>query len=318
MNTLKFLVIALFATAAQAWQPTKPVTVIFPNGPGAGNEISFRIVADQIERTTGAKFVSEYRPGADGNIAGNYFNSAPADGHTIMVPACQSNWVTPDIWYSKMVKYDAQNWEPVANVARSPLAFWANPQSPVNTPEDLVKLIKSKSRPVNIAIGGGGHRLAVEYLKAHLNVPNGDLIATPLYKGPAQALLDVMGGSAEFGVTPVAVGWPHVQSGKLKLIGIADTRVLPGLEKEPLMTRVVPNLSIHGCWNIVLPPGTPQEIQNWYHDRFVPVIRNRVSAEKFRENMMYITPEEHTPAGVRAAMHKLRNQWQPIARRITP
>ncbi len=310
--------LTLVPAMALAWQPTKPVTVIFPNGPGAGNEISFRIVAEQIERTSNVKFVSEYKPGADGNIAGNYFNSLLPDGHTIMVPACQSNWVTPDIWYSKMVKYDAQNWEPVANIARSPLAFWANPKSPINTPEDLVKLINSKSRPVNIAIGGGGHKLAVEYLTTYLSVPGGDRVETPMYKGPAQALLDVMGGSVEFGVTPVAVGYPHVQAGKLKLIGIADTRVLPGLEKYPLMTAVVPNLSIHGCWNIVLPPGTPQEIQSWYNKNFVPVIRNAQSAEKFKENMMYITVNEHSPEGVRASMHKLRQQWQPIAKKINP
>lgn len=318
MRVLKFLALALFASSALAWQPTKPVTVIFPNGPGAGNEISFRIAAEQIERATGVKFVAEYRPGADGNIAGNYFATAPNDGHTIMVPACQSNWVTPDVWYSKMVRYNAQNFEPVANIARSPLAFWANPQSPVNTPEELVKLIQEKKRPVNIAIGGGGHRLAVEYLKTHLAVTGGDLVETPMYKGPAQALMDVMGGSAEFGVTPVAVGWPHVQSGKLKLIGIADTRTLPGLEKYPLMTRVVPNLSIHGCWNLVLPPNAPGDVQAWYHNNFVPAIRSAESARKFSDNMMYTTPAEHSPQGVRAAMYRLRQQWQPIAKRITP
>lgn len=317
---MKKLLTTLFILPALAfaWQPSKPITVIFPNGPGAGNEISFRIVADQVEKSTNSKFVSEYRPGADGNIAGNYFNTASPDGHTVMVPACQSNWVTPDIWYSKTVKYDAQNWEPVANIARSPLAFWANPKSPVNTPEDLVRLIKNKSRPVNIAIGGGGHKLAVEYLTTHLAVNGGDLVETPMYKGPAQALMDVMGGSVEFGVTPVAVGWPHVQSGKLKLIGIADTRTLPGLEKYPLMTKVVPNLSIHGCWNLVLPPNTPAEIQTWYHNNFVPAIRSNQSAAKFQDNMMYTTAEEHTPAGVRAAMYRLRQQWQPIARKIKP
>jgi tripartite-type tricarboxylate transporter receptor subunit TctC len=208
--------------------------------------------------------------------------------------------------------------EPVANIARSPLAFWATPRSTVNTPEELVALIRSKSRPVNIAIGGGGHKLAVEYLTTHLSVPGGDLVETPMYKGPAQALLDVIGGAVEFGVTPVAVGWTHVQAGKLKLIGIADTRTLLGLEQYPLMTKVVPKLSIHGCWNLVLPPGTPPDIQKWYAEQFVPAIRSAEAGEKFRENMMYITPEEHSPAGVRASMAKLQQTWQPIARRIKP
>lgn len=317
----KFLTAFLLLTTAifaHAWTPTKPVTVIFPNGPGAGNEISFRIVADIVERQTGAKFVSEYRPGADGNIAINHFVTVPTDGHTISVPACQSNWVTPEIWYSKVVKYNPMDLEPIANIARSPLAFWAHPGSKVNTPEDLIREIKEKKRPINFAIGGGGHKLAVEYLADKLNVPGGDRIETAMYKGPAQALLDVMGGHVEFGVTPVAVGYPHMLAGKLKLIGIADTHPLAGLESASLMSRVAPGLSIHGCWNMVLPPNTPQEIQNWYHKHFVPAIRSTEAGAKFKENMMYITPTEHSPEGVRASMARLQQVWQPIARKIKP
>ena len=303
---------------AWAWQPSKTVTVIFPNGPGAGNEISFRIVADQVERQTGTKFVPEYRPGADGNLAINHFVTVPRDGHTISVPACQSNWVTPEIWYRNVIKYNPMDLEPVANIARSPLAFWAHPSSPINTPDELVAAIRRKDRAITFAIGGGGHKLAVEFLADRLAVPGGDRIETVMYKGPAQALLDVMGGHVEFGVTPVAVGWPHVQAGKLKLIGLADVRPLPGLESAPLMSRAAPGLSIHGCWNIVLPPGTPPEIQAWYQRHFVPAIRSQESAVKFRENLMYITPEEHSQAGVRAAMSRLQQTWQPIARRIDP
>ena len=318
MRTLKFLAVALFATSAVAWQPTKPVTVIFPNGPGAGNEISFRIVADIVEKSTGAKFVSEHRPGADGNIAINHFVTVPADGHTISVPACQSNWVTPEVWYPKVIKYNPMDLEPIANIARSPLAFWAHPSSKINTPEELVAAIRKKERPITVAIGGGGHKLAVEYLTTKLNVVGGDRVETAMYKGPALALLDVMGGHVEFGVTPVAVGYPHVVAGKLKLIGIADTKPLTGLESAPLMSRAAPGLSIHGCWNMVLPPNTPQPIQTWYHEQFVPAIRSAQAGAKFRENMMYITPEEHTPAGVRASMARLQQTWQPIARRIKP
>jgi tripartite-type tricarboxylate transporter receptor subunit TctC len=312
----KLFALLLIPTQVWAWQPTKPVTVIFPNGPGAGNEISFRIVASIVERQTGVSFVNEYKPGADGNIAMNYFATVPADGLTVSVPACQSNWVTADIWYANMVRYNAMEFEPVANIARSPLAFWANPASRVSTPRELVDAVRT--RPVAIAIGGGGHKLAVEYLMANLQLPNSGTVQTPMYKGPAQALTDVLGNHVEFGVTPVAVGWPHVQSGKLKLIGIANEHPLPGLERAPLMRDVAPGLFIHGCWNLVLPRGTSQDVQHWYHDQFVPAIRSTEAAAKFKENMMYITPSEHTPAGVRASMARLRQVWQPIAQRIKP
>lgn len=311
-------IILMMPILASAWQPTKPVTVIFPNGPGAGNEISFRIVADQIERTGTARFIQDYRPGADGNVAMNHFATVPADGHTIAVPACQSNWVTPEIWYSNMVRYNANDFEPVATIAKSPLAFWANPKSTVTTPKDLISEIREKKRPLVFAIGGGGHKLVVTYLTDKLAVPGGDLVETVMYKGPAQALVDVMGGHAEFGVTPVAVGWPFAQAGRLKLIGIANEHSLPGLESVPLMKNLIPGLYIHGCWNLVLPKGTPVDIQRWYADTFVPVIRNSESAEKFKANMMFTTANEHTPQGVRAAMLRLMQTWQPIARKIKP
>ena len=311
------LTILLLPSLALAWQPTRPVTVIFPNAPGAGNEISFRFVASIVEKKTKTTFASEYRPGADGNIAMNYFATVPADGYTIAVPACQSNWVTADIWYSNMLKYDAQSFEPVANIARSPLTFWANPKSNINTPKELADAIKNSPRPIAIAIGGGGHRLAVEYLTESLGVPSSRIEAI-MYKGPAQALVDVIGGHVEFGVTPVAVGWPHVQPGKLKLIGIANEYPLKGLEKAPLMKTVAPGLFIHGCWNIVLPKGTPADVQTWYHEQFVPAIRSSEAAEKFTENMMFITPAEHTPEGVRTSMAQLRKVWQPIAKKVKP
>jgi tripartite-type tricarboxylate transporter receptor subunit TctC len=312
-----FAALLLAPAIALAWQPTKPVTVIFPNGPGAGNEISFRIVADIVERKTGVLFKPEHRAGADGNIAINHLVTVPRDGHTIAVPACQSNWVTPEIWYPKMIRYNPMDLEPIANIARSPLAFWAHPASKINTPEEFVAAIR-KGQKLTVAIGGGGHKLAVEYLVDKVSVAGSDNLQTAMYKGPAQALLDVMGGHVEFGVTPVAVGYPHVQAGLLKFIGIADTRPLPGLEHIPLMSKAAPGLSIHGCWNMVLPPGTPPEIQAWYRDQFVPAIRSAEAAVKFRENMMYITPEEHSPQGVRASMARLQQTWQPIARRIDP
>jgi hypothetical protein len=125
MKRFLIALIACLSISAHAWQPTKPITVIFPNGPGAGNEISFKIVSDIVDRNTGAKFVADYKPGADGNLATNYFNTVANDGYTISVPACNSQWVTAEVWYPQMIKFNIFEFEPVANIARSPLAFWA-------------------------------------------------------------------------------------------------------------------------------------------------------------------------------------------------
>jgi len=318
MNIKKILAaLVIVPVMAFAWQPTRPITVIYPNGPGAGNEISFKIVSDIVDRATGAKFVAEYKPGADGNLATNYFATVANDGYTVSVPACNSQWVTAEVWYPQMIKYNIFEFEPVANIARSPLAFWATPNSRINTPEELINEIRSKQRPINFAIGGGGHKLAVEYLTTKLNVAD-DRVETIMYKGPAQALLDVMGGHVEFGVTPVAVGYPHLQAGKLKLIGIAGEVPLRGMEKTPLMKDYAPGLNIYGCWNIILPKGTPKDIQEWYRTNFVPAINSKEARVKFEENLMFVTPSEHTAEGLNASMTRLRKEWQPIAQRFKP
>ena len=84
------------------------------------------------------------------------------------------------------------------------------------------------------------------------------------------------------------------------------------------MKDFVPGLNVYACWNLMLPRGTPQEIQDWYHSAFVPVIRSAVVQEQFDKNYIFVSPQEHTPEGVRAAMYRLRQQWQPFARKIKP
>lgn len=319
MNIKKLLALAaLLPALAFAWQPTKPVTVVFPNGPGAGNEISFFFAADIVTGKTGVQFNREHRPGADGNIAMNHFAGVPADGYTVAVPACNSQWVTAEAWYPDILKYNISDFEPVANIARSPLAFWAHPSSKINTPEELIRAINDKKRSINFAIGGGGHRLAIEYLTSKLAVPGGDMVQTVMFKGPAQALMSTLGGHTEFAVTPVGVGYQYVTAGKLKLIGLASEVPLKGLETAPLMSKFAPGLNLYGCWNIVLPKGTPDDIQKWYRDNFVPAIRSREAKQKFDENFMFVTAKEHTPQGVHASMTQLRRDWLPIARKMTP
>jgi tripartite-type tricarboxylate transporter receptor subunit TctC len=303
---------------AFAWQPTKPITVIFPNGPGAGNEISFRIVAKIVEeKNPSFKWAPDYKPGADGNIGMTHFNTLPADGYHVAMPSCQSTFVTAEIWYPDTVKFDAMAWEGVANIGKSPLAFYARTSTTIDTPQTLIAEVRSGKRPITFAVGGAAHKLAVEYFVAGVK-PTKDTVETILYKGPAQAMQDVLGGHVEFGVFPIAVGAPMVQAGKIKLIGLASEVKMPGLGTVPLMKDYIPGLNVYACWNLMLPKGTPPDIQQWYKENFVPAIRSNEVKEQFDKNFIFITPEEHSTEGIRASMTRLRQQWQPFARKIKP
>jgi len=311
-------VLLLLPTLAFAWTPNRPITVIFPNAPGAGNDISFRNVSTEVTKKTGAQFVFQHMAGGDGTIASNHFAlNAKPDGYTIAMPACQSTWVASEIWYANIVKFNAMDFVHVLNIGKAPLAFYASTKSKVSTPQELIAEVKAGTRPIHFAVGGAAHKLAVEYFVSFVK-PNKDTVETAMYKGPAQAMQDVLGHHQEFGVFPIAVGGPMVKEGKLKLIGIAGEVPIAGFEKALLMKDFVPGLNVYACWNLVLPKGTPPEIAKWYRDEFTSVMKTPEMKEKFDKNYMFMTPKEWTEEGLRASMIALKNQWQPYVRKIKP
>ena len=92
------LALLLVPVMAWAWEPTKPVTVIVGNTPGAGNEIAFRKLASIVQKTNPTVvFVVQNIPGADSVIANNRVLESAADGHTINLPSHMSSYVTNDI-----------------------------------------------------------------------------------------------------------------------------------------------------------------------------------------------------------------------------
>jgi len=158
----KFLaILALVPLLSYAWEPTKPIKVIVPTAPGAGNEMAFRAAAAPIERAGKASFVIENRAGADGNVGMNQFSEAAPDGYTVAVPACQSTFVASDIHYKNIIKFNPMEFTFVSNIGKSPLSFVARKTSTVSTFDGLISAMKS-GRPVVFAVGGAAHRLAIE------------------------------------------------------------------------------------------------------------------------------------------------------------
>ena len=59
-------ILALLPALAFAWEPTKPVTVVIGNTPGAGNEMAFRKLAEIVHnKYPNFNYVVQNLPGAD-------------------------------------------------------------------------------------------------------------------------------------------------------------------------------------------------------------------------------------------------------------
>jgi len=311
-----FATMLLCASAsAWAWQPTKPVTVLIGFGPGSGNEMAFRTVAEDVERRTGANFVVVTKPGADSVISLNELGRSRPDGHTINIASQQNTWVMADVLQKSVKEFDSDTFTYTVNIAKSPLAIIAPVDSPINTPKQLVELLQTTNKPLTFAVGSSSHKLAYEYLITKTD-PKPGMITAASYKGPSQAGSDVAGGHVDFGIIPAAVAYNLVQAGKVKYIGLCGEQKLSKIPNVPLMESVVPGLHVYAGWGILLPKNTPPEIAQWYTENFRQAIRSEKAQRYFRENLMFVEERELTPEGYKQSMLELRRVWLPIAAKM--
>jgi len=314
------VLLALLPALTFAWEPTKPVTVIVGNTPGAGNEIAFRRLAAIVEKAN-PKFVYvvQNMPGADSVVANNKVMESPNDGYTINLPSHMSSYVTNDIWEKKVKKYNYDSFTDVLTIGKSPLVLVASPRSEIKTPEQFAQLIRTTTNPISVAVGGGAHRTAFEYLISK-SKGNRELVKPIKFNGPAPAVLSVAQYDGkigtEFGIMPIAVAKPLIDAGKVIPIGFTGTKKMPQYMNVPLLNTVAPGINVYAAWAIQLPPHTDKEIVAWYQREFAAAIRSIEYQEWMFSQVIFIEESELTPAGLKRQMDDLRRTFLPVLEKI--
>jgi hypothetical protein len=70
---------------AQDTFPNKPIRMAVPFPPGGVSDAAARLVAEAMSRRLRQPVVVENRPGATGNVAGQFVATAEPDGYTMML-----------------------------------------------------------------------------------------------------------------------------------------------------------------------------------------------------------------------------------------
>lgn len=314
------LLLLMLPVMVLAWEPTRPVTVVIGNAPGAGNELAFRKLSQIVNRTNKKLvFVVENRAGADSVIAMNHMMTVVPDGHTIAVFNHMSQYVTQDIWQRKIKKYEYNSFEDVLTIGKSPLVLVAVATSAVNTPDEFATLLRTTTHPVFVAVGSGAHRITYEYLMMKTG-GNRELVKHIQFNGPAQALQSVAStaGGTEFGIMPLAVARPLIEAGRVRAIGITGDRKVAQIPAIPLLRKIAPGINVFAAWNLVLPPRTDRVIVDYYADLFARAINTTEYQEWMDQNLVFVDSRELDPDGLRQHAQELRQTFLPLANQINP
>lgn len=238
--------------------PNRPVSFIVPFAAGGVTSVFARLIGQKLETKFGKPFVVENRPGGGGVTAAYAVARAAPDGYTIMMAS--STVMAINVTVRKNLPYDPRkDLTPIALLARVPFVLVVNPELPVRSVDDLVKLAKEKPGQLSFGTVGPGtmHHLNAEMFK---NIFGLDLVHVP-YKGTAPALQDVVAGHIHFMFSDLPPAVALIQSGKLRALGVTTAqRVKAAPDLPPLAEAGIPGYNTSSWHTVTTTGGVPKEI----------------------------------------------------------
>jgi tripartite-type tricarboxylate transporter receptor subunit TctC len=215
-----------------------------------------RILSQSLSESLGQPVIIDNKPGASGSISASEVIRAAPDGHTFLIAPTSVETANPSLFKSTILP--SRDLIPVASVGRTQMYLVAKPQMAAKDVRDLVALAKARPGTLSYASAGAGTppHLACELFKQATGT---DVSHVP-YRGAAPALQDVLSGQVDFVCDP-GIAFPHIRTGKVKLLGIVSARRSPFFPDVPTVGEQGfkgADLDIwFGMW---APVGTPPQI----------------------------------------------------------
>lgn len=270
-------VASAFAVHADDKYPNHTVTVIVPQAAGGANDAIARVIAQKLSAVMNRQFLVDNRPGAGGNIAASLVAKARPDGYTLFLSANSMLVINPALYRSP--GFDpVKDFEPIALVATAGYLIAANPSFPANSIKELVA--SAKASPGKILYGSAGNGTMNHLIGEMLNKAAGiDLVHVP-YKAAATAASDVVGGQIPLAVLSVPVSLGLVQSGKLKVLGVANEQRVAALPDAPTIGETLKGFGTTPWYGLLAPAGTPKAIVAQLHAAVQQVLDSKDVQEK--------------------------------------
>ena len=292
---------------AQTW-PSKPVRMIVPFPAGSTPDLLARILTDRLSVRLGQAFVVDNRSGAAGNIGTDAVAKAAPDGYTVGVSIAGPLAINPLLF--KSMPYDpARDVKLVTVAATQPSVLVASNKLKASTSKELFELLAHKEGHYNFASMGAGTISQMGMYVLTANSP-ADVVHVP-YAGSGAASLALMSGEVDFALLPAAAVMPHIQAGKIKALGVADAKRMPGLPNVPTLTEAGVRSVAADAWiGVIVPAGTPDAITERLRGEILQVLAEPAVREKLQTQTMEAVGG--TPAEFRKVLDGELKLWSPV------
>ena len=261
---------------AQDAFPSKPIRLVlcctgFP-------ENTSRVLAPEMQEFIKQPVIIDPKPGANGILASEFVAKAAPDGYTILIGTNSTHAANQSLY--KKLPYDfVKDFTPVSGISQGMLLMVVNADVPAKNIGELIALAKKQPGKLTFGYGSSSARNGVELFKLLAGI---DLQGVPFKTNP-QVTTEVLAGRIDMSMNDMGSLAPHVESGKLRAMGVSGLSRWPTMPTVPTFVEGgVPGYSLT-FWNAAwLPAGTPAPIVARVNAMFV----HALNQPKVKEYML--------------------------------
>ncbi|MFC4168512.1 Bug family tripartite tricarboxylate transporter substrate binding protein [Teichococcus aestuarii] len=304
------LPLAAFPLSALAQPGGKVLSLVVPFAPGGPTDLIARRLAMLLQEVLGQTVVVENRAGAGGNVGAEYVARAAADGQTVLFgtsgPLAINQMLYPGQTYDPL-----KDFAPVGPLGRIPNVLAVHPDIPARSVAELVALGKGGRA---LAFGSSGNGASSHLSGALFNSMAGTRFEHIPYRGTGPALNDVLAGHIAMVFTDVLTALPHIQSGRLRALGVttaARSAVLP--ETPTIAEQGLPGYDASVFFGLVVPAATPAPAREALRRALEGALRQEAMRRFLESQGMQLAPEV-TPAALSALMASEAARWRAVIR----
>ena len=299
---------------ALADYPDRTVTLVVPFAAGGPTDIIARILADPMSRILKQQVVVEDVTGAGGTVGVTRVAKSNPDGYVLLMGNLGTQAASVGL-YPKLQYDPRKDFEPIINVAGTPMIVAAKNDLPVKDFKELIALLKKDGDKMNYGTGGVGatSHLTCLFLDYLLGVKPQHIP----FRGSGPALNALIGNQLDY-VCDQTVGIvPSIQGGKVKGLVVATPQRLPQLPDMPTAAEQgLPDFQAVG-WNAMFAPkDTPKDIVM----KLNAAAREALKDEGLRKRLSDLaanmpTEAEQSPAWLGDFVGKEIDKWVPVIKK---
>ncbi|MBR0672051.1 Bug family tripartite tricarboxylate transporter substrate binding protein [Neoroseomonas soli] len=291
------------------WPQGQATSLVIPYAAGGSPDVLGRIITQGFAERSGGTFIMDHKPGASTTLAARHVARARPDGTTLLMGTIVTFTMAP--YALRSLGYDPINdFAHITQIAETLFIMVAHPRW-----ESLDHVLsEARRRPGQLTyatwgVGSTSHLGMVDLMQR----TGTEMLHVP-FNGTPPALTETIAGRTDVMISTFAPAKPHVESGRLRALGMVSAARTPALPDVPTMTELGQRDFVLGGWfSLQAPSGTPRPILDRVNDLAKEAFATPATAEAFAR--LGFARAEPGPEALMARIRRELDQNKDLMRR---